>query len=153
MAIINKFVQAGFCYELSTVQREWASETFQLPPQVFQLGVKCVQPFPRYEGKRHSYSIKWVLNESTGIQEAVAINGEVEEHEAVFELPLMRYQGKYVRSIRISREQLDKLEKQAAMRVPTKADSTRTEGGTGRSAQPTKEKKVKEKIDLSFLGI
>lgn len=110
MDIINEKVSPGNRYGLTPALRAFFCETYQVSLGM-ELGVVCTQAFtlPR---KRRNAEIKWVLDSETGIQEPQLVLGELEqteEQDAVFLLPLTRYDyksGSGLRNVRISLSQL-----------------------------------------------
>lgn len=118
MDIINEKVSAGNRYGLTPALRAFFCETFQVQLSM-ELGVVCVQGFtaPR---KRRKAEVKWVLDSVTGIEEPQLVLGELEEREeqeAVFLMPLTRYDyksGSGLKHVRISLAELAICQKREA---------------------------------------
>lgn len=106
MDFINEKSSAGNRYKMTPAMRAFFCETYQVTLSM-ELGVVCVEPFVPLR-KRRKAEVKWVLDTVSGIEEPQLVLGELEgreEQEAVFLLPLTRYDyksGSGLRNVRMS---------------------------------------------------
>lgn len=161
MEIINEKVSAGNRYGLTPALRAFFCETFQVTLSM-ELGVVCVSPFvaPRL---RRKAEVKWVLDPLTGIEEPQLVLGEMEqreEQEAVFLMPLTRYDyksGSGLRNVRISLAQLAECRRQEIAKddltvIYSEEVLKRAGVKVSRKAQVKSEEKAGDKL-LTELGL
>lgn len=137
MPIISPNCIPGLSYDLNSSQREFFKEKYQLSNRDLELGLVCSQGFTGE--KKQSHSIVYDIIE--GVKVPRLILGEIVEDEAVFSIPLGRYQSSKVRHVRMTKNELNICANSEALKAKVAADAAREEKvKTEKVAKPKVEK-------------
>jgi hypothetical protein len=139
---------------MTTQQRAWLCETYQVRLSA-ELGVVCSSGFIESR-QRRKYEVKFVTDPVTKIQEPQLVLGEVEgreEQDAVFLLPLVRYDyksGSGLKHVRMSLDQLNFLNKMSVADMDKHFKGETLEACGIKVKKEPKAKVEKESSKLSF---